>query len=156
MEGVKFTKWLVAAVIGLIVLAIVALWDRGAERKPFRVSSRDGSCVMEGVLKKRWFKTGSYGWIFSDTEELWVGAEAWIRVGPERYPLPRAFASKLSNTDKNIRILDCRHDGSRLEVKIDGGDGAGGMLVTLVIDQGKLVSAEALTVASDTPRKLYP
>lgn len=142
MVGVKFTKWLVAAVFGLLVLAVVALWNRGAERKPFRVSSRDGSCVMEGVLKKRWVKTGKFGWWFTDSEPEWVGAEAWINAGSGRYPLPRYVAGKMANVD-SVSITSCRHEGTRLEVKLDGGEGPGTTLVTFVFEQGKLVLAKA-------------
>jgi len=140
--GVKFTKWLIAAVIGLIVLATVALWERGAERKPFRIASRDGSCVMEGVLKKRWFKTGEFGWWFTDSEPEWVGAEAWIIAGSGRYPLPRYVAAQIANAG-SISITSCQFEGSRLEVKLDGGESAGRTFVTFVFKQGKLTMAKA-------------
>ena len=138
-----------------LLLGLLATWHVGSERRPLAVSSHDGSCKLEGVAKKRWFKTGDYGgWIFSDTEPEWVTARASIEIEGHSYRLPWKLVRHMADPgDLQIARLNA---GTSFDVLVSGGDGAGYSGLYLKFSADGLWKAEVESVASSTPWKVYP
>lgn len=138
-----------------LLLVLLAIWHVGAAREAFVISSGDGSCKLEGVVKKRWFKTGDYGgWIFSDTEPEWVAARAAIEIEGHRYRLPPKLVRRMADP-RGVEIARMAV-GSGFDVLVTGGQGTGHSRLSLKFSADGLWKAEVEGVASASPWMVYP
>jgi hypothetical protein len=153
-----YLSYSVRTTVVIVVVAAVAWFAvvSSGKRQIVRVVSADGSCVFHCVQKERIIKTGKYGgWIFSDSEPDWVASSAHLEIDGILYRLPFRLVRKMANPH-SIRMLTVDRSSQGMTVSFSGGDGAGSMRLALKFVGGKLVRAEADTVASYTPTPVYP
>ncbi len=120
------------------------------------MSSTSGAVKVDGYsVKPLPDLGGSFDYVFTDSHPDKVAGEVTITAGSEVLKLPEKMSRRIADPELMRPISHTISAGSG-DVIIRGGDGAGAMTVTLSFRSGSLIIALADTVASDTPRVVWP